>query len=70
MELSKDTSIMKAVTSPIRWSYEIVDIYFGVPRVRKNQVVAMAGDLLRDLETGEIVELRGREGDMLLTKEV
>lgn len=70
MELSRDTSVMKAVTSPIRWSYEIVDIWFGEVRVRKSQTVALAGDLLRDLETGEIVELQGREGDMLLTKEV
>ena len=70
MSLSNQTSVMKAVTRPIRWSYEIVDIWFGEVRVRANQTVAMAGDLLRDLETGEIVELRGREGDTLLTKEV
>lgn len=68
--VSKNTSVMRAVTHPMRWSYEIVDIWFGEVRVRRDQQVALEGDLLRDLDTGEIVELRGREGDVLLTKEV
>jgi len=70
MDVSKNTSVMAAVTSPIRWSFEVVDLFFGEVRVRKSQVVAMKGDLVRDLETGEVSEFLGRDGDMLLLKEL
>ena len=63
------SSTMVAITRPVRWGYEIVDVFFGETRVRADQGIAVAGDLLRDLDTGEIVALRGRDGAHLLTSE-
>ena len=68
--LSNDTSVMAAITTPARWSYEGVDIFFGEVRVRANQTIAMRGDLLRDVDDGSIVEFIGREGATLIVGEV
>jgi hypothetical protein len=68
--LSTKTSRMVAVTNPIRWSFEVVDLFFGEVRPRRNQTLAMKGDLVRDLETGEVYILQGREGDMILIEEI
>ena len=64
--LSNDTSVMAAITTPARWSYEVVDIFFGEVRVRANQTIAMRGDLLRDMDDGSVVEFIGRKGDALI----
>lgn len=68
--LSNNTSVMAAVTTPSRWSYEIVNVFFGEVRVRANQAVAMKGDLLRDMDDGSVVEFIGRDGDTLIVKEM
>lgn len=68
--LSTKTSLMAAVTSPVRWSFEIVDVVFGSVRPRRNQTLAMKGDLIRDMETGEVFRLGGREGDVLIIEEL
>jgi len=61
---------MAAVTSPIRWSFEVVDVLFGEVRRRRNQTFAMKGDMVRDLETGEIFRFKGREGDVIIIEEI
>ena len=68
--LSNNTSVMAAITTPARWSYEVVDVFFGEVRVRANQTIAMKGDLLRDMDDGSIVEFIGREGTSLIVGEV
>ena len=42
------TSRMAAITTPSRFGYEIVDVFFGEVRVRSDQTLAMINDLLRD----------------------
>ena len=61
---------MAAVTTPSRWSYEVVNVFFGTVRVCANQAVAMKGDLLRDMDDGSVVEFIGRDGDTLIVKEM
>lgn len=68
--LSTNTSRMAAVTNPIRWSFEVVDMFFGEVRRRRNQTLALKGDMVRDLETGEVYLFQGREGDLLILEEV
>ena len=63
------TSMLEAITQPRRWGFEIVDIFFGEvrPRVGEGrQEVAIKGDILRSLSTGELFEFQGREGNELL----
>lgn len=62
--LSFTTSRMEAVTQPRRWGYEVVDVFFGAIRVRKDQTVVMKGELLRvvDDESGQLFEFRARSG--------
>jgi hypothetical protein len=68
--LSTKTSRMVAVTNPIRWSFEVVDVFFGEVRPRRSQTIALKGDMIRDLETGVVFRLKGREGDMILIEEI
>lgn len=61
------TSPMEAVTSPQRWGYEIVDIFYGKVLPRKDQTVAMKGDCLRDPD-GNLWEFERRiHNDLKLT---
>lgn len=62
------SSYMVAITSPARWGYSSVDVFFGAVRERPDRVVVEAGDLLRRDETGEIVVFKGREGNSLVTE--
>lgn len=68
--ISTKTSKMVAITNPIRWSFEVVDVFFGEVRPRRNQTIALKGDMVRDLETGDVFRFNGREGDMILIEEV
>lgn len=68
--LSTKTSRMAAVTNPIRWSFQVVDMFFGEVRPRRNQTVAMKGDMVRDLDTGEVFRFKGRDGDMIIIEEI
>lgn len=63
---SSRTSRMVAVTAPARWSYEVVDAWYGELRRRRDQSVAVQGDFLRHVDTMAIVELLGREGAEIL----
>jgi len=56
---------MAAITTPSRFGYEIVDVFFGEVRVRSDQTIAMINDLLRDGE-GNVFEFQGREGNDLI----
>lgn len=47
-----------------------MDVIFGEVCTRRNQTVAIAGDLLRDLETGEVSRFVARESDVLVLEEV
>lgn len=58
------TSRMDAITTPARWGYEVVDVFFGEVRVRKNQTIAFKGDLLR--KDGIVREFIAREGTELV----
>ncbi len=58
------TSRMDAITSPHRWGYEIVDVFFGKVRVRRNQTIAMKGDCLRD-GSGKVWVFQGRTNNDL-----
>lgn len=68
--ISTRTSRMEAITAPARWGVEIVDIFFGEVRVRRDQTIAVKGDLLRDLESGTVREFVAREGDRLLLADI
>jgi hypothetical protein len=56
---------MAAITTPSRFGYEIVDVFFGEVRVRSDQTIAMVNDLLRDGE-GNVFKFQGREGNDLI----
>ncbi len=58
------SSLMAAVTTPSRFGFTIVDIFFGEVRPRRNQTVAMKGDYLMD-DSGQVFLFEGREGDTL-----
>jgi len=61
------SSLMDAVTSPSRWGYTPVDLFFGEVRERPDRVVVHKGELLRHDQTGAIVVFLGRQGANLLT---
>jgi len=64
------TSVMEAITSPSRWSMSVVDIFFGEVRVRRNQTIAMSGDILRDDRDGTLWVFRSRLNDKLILDRV
>lgn len=59
------TSEMVVVTTPARFGFELVDIFFGEVRVRPNQTRVERGDILRDLKTGALGEFVSRCGTEL-----
>lgn len=61
------TSLMLAITTPARWGYTPVDVFFGTVRERPDRVVVEAGELLRHDATGEVVVFKGRLGADLVT---
>ena len=58
------TSRLKAII-PRRWGYRKVDIIFGRVRPSRDQVCAVAGDLIQRDGDGSIWEFKYREGDKL-----
>lgn len=58
------TSPMEAITNPARWGYKVVDVFYGEARPRRDQSVAMKGDVLQDDE-GNLWEFHGRENNRL-----
>jgi len=69
--MTSTTPMLCAVTSPSRFGYEIVDVFFGQVSVRMNQTIAVArpegrGDLLRDKTTGKVAEFLGRTGNQII----
>ena len=65
--MTTTTSMMQAITTPSRFGFEVVDMFFGEVRDRRDQTIAVRGDLLRNIATGEIREFRGREGRIIHT---
>ncbi|GAF79838.1 unnamed protein product, partial [marine sediment metagenome] len=62
------SSRLKAVTTPERFGFTRVQVYFGVPRRTENQT-ACAGDLLQCNNTNKLVRFRYREGNRLVVEE-
>jgi hypothetical protein len=58
---------MVAITNPARWGYTVVDMFFGQARPRRNQTVAVKGDILQDAK-GKLWEFMGREHGKIITK--
>jgi len=48
----------------------VVDIFFGEVRVRRNQTIAMSGDMLRDDRDGTLWVFRSRLNDKLILDRV
>lgn len=64
------TSFMVVATRPTRFGFTPVDVFFGEVRERPDRVMVVAGDLLRNDATGEVVTFKGREGSTLVTEPV
>jgi len=62
------TSRMCVVTSPARFGWVAVDVLFGTVRDRADRVTVLAGDAVRNLETGEVRVFVSREGTALVTE--
>jgi hypothetical protein len=63
------TSSLIVVTTPARWGYEIVDIIYGeIVSTRRNQTIAIKGDILRD-RAGKLWEFQERRGSQLKVAE-
>ena len=62
-----NTSRMAVVTSPTRFGFTPVDVFFGTVQERPERIVVMSGEALRNEATGEVVVFVAREGTTLIT---
>jgi hypothetical protein len=61
---------MASVTSPERFGFRSVDVFFGIVRPRPDRVVVVRGDLLQNIETEEVRVFVAREGNTVVTEAV
>ena len=72
------TSRTAAITSPARWGFELVDVFFGQVRPRATQTVVVAGDLLSpvlpegvdDSAPRPVYKFVARENDEIVVEQV
>lgn len=65
---NSQTPKMDVVTGTDRWGMEPVREVFGVMR-RAALDVVFNGELLRDIETGQVFRFRGRSDNMIVLEE-
>jgi hypothetical protein len=58
----RNTSYMTICYKPAQYGYTIMDVWFGEPRVRRSQRIALAGDVLQDAN-GDLFVLEGSQGE-------